>query len=215
MLGDRFSQALVAAHELHAHQWRKAQRVPYVSHLLAVTALVLEYGGDEDEAIAALLHDAIEDCGGLPTAAQLRERFGDRVVDIVLECSDTAESPKPPWRARKEAYLHHLGAASPSALLVSACDKLHNLRSLVRDEALLGEGVWVQFRSGRDGALWYFRELVAVFEQTQLPSGLVAELCVALQSLNAAVPGASSPSSASAASSPASSVDASEPPSQS
>ncbi len=176
MLGQRFSDALILAHELHARQTRKASSVPYVSHVLAVAALVLEYGGDEDTAIAALLHDSVEDCGGQATARIIGERFGERVLGIVLGCSDTDECPKPPWAERKQRYLAHLPNASPDVHLVSAADKLHNLISLVRDHRQRGDELWSHFRSGRDGALWYYGELIGIFNQTELPRNLVEEL---------------------------------------
>ena len=131
MLSSRFSQALVYAADAHKEQTRKGTSVPYVAHVLAVAALALENGANEDEAIAALLHDTVEDCGGLPRLRDVRERFGEAVADIVMGCSDSTETPKPPWRERKETYLHDLDEASPSVLLVSACDKLHNVRSLL------------------------------------------------------------------------------------
>jgi len=161
VLTERFYTALDYAARLHAAQTRKGSGVPYVSHLLAVAGLVLDHGGDEDEAIAALLHDAVEDQGGAATAAEIRRRFGDRVADIVEGCSDTDVTPKPPWRARKEAYLAHLRAASPSVLLVSAADKLHNARSMLHEYRNTGEEVWARFNGGREGTLWYFREVIA------------------------------------------------------
>src|SRR5947209_2209991 len=125
----RFEDALVFATQLHAGQRRKGSATPYVAHLLAVAAIVLENEGNEDEAIAALLHDAIEDQGGAPTREMIRERFGNRVVEIVDGCTDAEVIPKPPWRARKEAYIAHLRGATPSVRLVSAADKLHNARA--------------------------------------------------------------------------------------
>jgi (p)ppGpp synthase/HD superfamily hydrolase len=108
MITDRFDQALVYASRLHRDQWRKGTQIPYVSHLLSVAALVIEHGGDEDQAIAALLHDAVEDQGGAPILDEIREQFGDRVAKIVNECTDAWEEPKPPWRARKESSLAKL-----------------------------------------------------------------------------------------------------------
>src|SRR5205085_11747027 len=122
-LTQRFEEALAFAARLHKSQLRKGTGVPYVSHLLAVAGIALEHGADEDEAIAALLHDAIEDQGGAATREEIRRRFGDRVVGIVDGCSDTDVSPKPPWRERKEAYIAHVRDASPSVRLVSAADK--------------------------------------------------------------------------------------------
>jgi (p)ppGpp synthase/HD superfamily hydrolase len=137
LLGQRFQAALVQAARLHQRQVRKQSGVPYVSHLLAVCALVLEDGGSEDEAIAALLHDAVEDQGGAQTLDHIRNLFGDEVAAIVDGCSDTDQDPKPPWRERKEAYLRHLAdpATSASVLRVATADKLHNARSARRSGA--------------------------------------------------------------------------------
>jgi (p)ppGpp synthase/HD superfamily hydrolase len=156
-LSERFSSAFEYAARLHAAQTRKGTPVPYVSHLLAVSSLVLEHGGDEDEAIAALLHDAVEDQGGAATAGEIRERFGDRVAEIVLGCSDTDVYPKPPWRSRKEAHLERLRSAPASVLLVSAADKLHNARGTLSEYRQQGDKVWARFNGGREGTLWYYR----------------------------------------------------------
>src|SRR5437588_8327976 len=131
LLSTRFEEALVFATQLHREQTRKGTRIPYIAHLLGVTSIVLEHGGNEDEAIAALLHDAIEDQGGASTREEIRRQFGDRVVEIVDGCTDTDVMPKPPWRARKEAYLAHIIEATPSVRLVSAADKLHNARAIL------------------------------------------------------------------------------------
>jgi len=162
MLTSRFSQALVYAADAHKEQTRKGTSVPYVAHVLTVAALALENGANEDEAIAALLHDTVEDCGGLPRLADLRERFGEAVASIVMGCTDSTETPKPPWRERKEAYLHDLDKASPSALLVSACDKLHNARTILADYREQGEALWSRFSGGRE-SLWYYRALVDAY----------------------------------------------------
>jgi (p)ppGpp synthase/HD superfamily hydrolase len=175
-LGPRFTDALGLANELHAGQTRKASQVPYLSHVLSVSATVLEYGGDEDVAIAALLHDVVEDCGGRPTADLLRERFGERVTGIVLECSDTTEHPKPPWLERKTAYITHMASAADEVLLVCAADKLHNLQSLLREERRLGVELWRHFRAGRDGTLWYYERLHTIFCRSTLPDELVYQL---------------------------------------
>lgn len=160
MLTERFERALVFAARLHRDQRRKGSGVPYVSHLLAVCELTLEYGGDEDEAIAALLHDAIEDQGGEVARAEILREFGPRVTEIVDGCTDTDQSPKPAWRARKEDYIRHVEDASASVRLVSACDKLHNGRSLVMDYRVFGEDLWGRFTGRRDGTLWYYRAMV-------------------------------------------------------
>lgn len=159
-LTPRFEEALLYAARLHAEQRRKRTDVPYVAHLLSVTAIVLEHGGDEDEAIAALLHDAVEDQGGAPRLAEIHQKYGPRVAAIVANCTDTDLTPKPPWRARKEAYLAHLTSADRSTQLVSAADKLHNVRSLVEDYRTAGEDVWARFNGGRDGTLWYYRAVI-------------------------------------------------------
>ena len=125
MLSSRFSDALVYAANLHAAQTRKVSGEPYLAHLLGAAAIVLDYGGDEDEAIAALLHDAIEDQGGPAARAEILRRFGERVAAIVEGCTDTDAFPKPPWRQRKEAFLERLRTAAPSVRLVVAADKLH------------------------------------------------------------------------------------------
>jgi (p)ppGpp synthase/HD superfamily hydrolase len=174
-LGSRFEEALPFAAQLHRNQVRKGTGVPYVSHLMAVAALVLEHGGNEDEAIAALLHDAVEDQGGADTLRKIRERFGDNVAAIVEGCTDTDQMPKPPWRPRKEAYLAHVASASPSVRLVSAADKLHNARTIVADQRRFGDDVWRRFSGGRDGTLWYYRALVEAF-RAHGPTPLVEEL---------------------------------------
>ncbi|HZW04067.1 MAG TPA: HD domain-containing protein [Anaerolineaceae bacterium] len=174
-LTKRFSEAFEYAFHLHRTQVRKGTAVPYIAHLMAVAGMVIENGGGEDEAIAGLLHDAVEDQGGQATLTEVRRRFGDRVADIVWANSDTDVEPKPAWRPRKEAYLDHLRTAPPPVLLVSAADKLHNARAVLADYRHLGEALWDRFNGGRDGTLWYYRELANVFAQTG-PDALAAEL---------------------------------------
>ena len=158
---DRLTDAFDYARALHANQPRKGTTVPYIGHLLAVTALVIEHGGDEDQAMAALLHDAIEDQGrGGRTRDEIEAKFGQRVVRIVEGCTDADTTPKPPWRARKEAYLAHLGDAPIEVRRVAAADKLHNARAILADYRLLGERLWPRFNAGRDEQLWYYRNLV-------------------------------------------------------
>lgn len=180
-LTDRFSRALVRAAEIHQHQKRKCNEgdpeIPYISHLLNVCGLVLQDGGAEDEAIAALLHDAPEDQGGEPMLDEIEAEFGPLVSEIVLECSDTFEYPKPPWRPRKEEYLLHLPEASPSGLRVSVADKLDNARAILLDYRRIGEDLWPRFNVGRDQQLWYYRSLVAVFQKIDgFESPLIDEL---------------------------------------
>ena len=157
MLANRFEDALAYAAELHTEQTRKGSGVPYISHLMAVTALVLEDGGSEDEAIAALLHDAVEDQGGKPTLQEIRTRFGEAVADIVLACSDAFTHPKPPWRERKKAHIEHMRQATPEARRVILADKLHNARSLLRDLRMEGNKTWKKFAGSQSGTLWYYR----------------------------------------------------------
>jgi (p)ppGpp synthase/HD superfamily hydrolase len=166
ILTERFTQALTFVTQLHANQVRKGSGVPYVAHLLGVASIVLEYGANEDEAIAALLHDAIEDQGGVATQAEIRRRFGDVVTAIVDGCTDSQTMPKPPWRDRKEAYIAHLPTASPSVLLVSAADKLYNARSILKDYQVLGDELWQRFKGRKEGTLWYYRALVEAFSKT-------------------------------------------------
>jgi len=175
LLSLRFNAALTFAAEMHATQVRKGSQVPYFAHLMSVSALVLESGGAEDEAIAALLHDAVEDQGGVETLELIRTRFGDHVAAIVDGCSDTYLDPKPPWRQRKEAYLAHLSEASPEVRRVSLADKLHNARSILRDIRMEGDAIWNKFTSGKEGTLWYYTALVEIFKKVDT-SYMVAEL---------------------------------------
>jgi (p)ppGpp synthase/HD superfamily hydrolase len=174
-LSQRFMEALSYATEVHAGQSRKGTSVPYVSHVLAVCALVLEDGGGEEEAIAALLHDAVEDGGGQPRLDDIRRRFGDRVADIVWACSDTDETPKPPWKERKARYVAHVRVAGPDARRVSCADKLHNARSILRDYRAEGERIWARFNAPPEEQLWYYRTLVDAFRQPDR-TALFAEL---------------------------------------
>lgn len=159
LLSPKFALALQFANEIHGTQLRKGVGAPYISHLMAVSALVLEHGGNETEAIAALLHDAAEDCGGRPMLETVRVMFGDAVAEIVEACTDTMEEPKPAWRPRKEAYVAHLAGASPSIKLVAGCDKLHNLQTTLRDlRAGQPANYWSRFTAGADSQTWYYGE---------------------------------------------------------
>ena len=162
-LTSRFHDALIFSAHLHAEQIRKGTSIPYITHPLAVAGIVLENGGNEDEAVAALLHDAVEDQGGVTTRDKIRQLFGDTVVEIVNGCTDSDETPKPPWRERKEVYLAHLKGASPSVRLVSCADKLHNARSILSDYRQLGDKVWRRFKGGKAGTLWYYRALLDTY----------------------------------------------------
>ena len=187
-LSTRFSEALVLAADLHRDQRRKGGDIPYISHLLAVCSIVLDHGGDEDEAIAALLHDGPEDQGGEATLDSIRQIFGERVAGIVAACSDTFETPKPPWEQRKRAYLEHLagGDVPRSAVLVSAADKLHNLTSTVEDLETSGAAVWDRFNSTPDQQLWYYRSLAAIYRD-RLGGRLSDAVAEQVQRLEAAV----------------------------
>ena len=162
---SRFEDALVFAAQLHREQRRKGSNVPYVSHLLAVAALVIEHGGDEDEAIAALLHDAIEDQGGAKAREEIRSRFGERVTGIVEGCTDSETIPKRPWQERKRAHIARFKEASASVRLVCAADKLHNTCSIISDYRNLGEEIWQRFEGRKEGTLWYYRSVLDVLVQ--------------------------------------------------
>ena len=182
-LGKRFDAALLHALRLHRKQKRKGKDVPYAAHLLGTAGLVLDFGGDEAQAIAALLHDAAEDHGGRPRLAKIRKRFGADVARMVEDCTDTFEKEKPEWRPRKEAYIASLPGKRARSLLVSAADKLDNARAIVADLRAHGVGTLNRF-SGKRDTLWYFQELVEVFGM--LGVGPVAdELTVAVKEMAA------------------------------
>jgi (p)ppGpp synthase/HD superfamily hydrolase len=166
MLTSRFEKALVFTFKLHKDQTRKSMPVPYFAHLMGVSSLVLEAGGDEDTAIAALLHDAVEDRGGMPILEEIRSLFGGRVADIVDECTDSYNTPKLPWRERKEQYLKKLHHASTEARLVSVADKLYNVRTICDALRLNGDEIWTRFNGGKKGSLWYYHTLLEVYRQT-------------------------------------------------
>jgi (p)ppGpp synthase/HD superfamily hydrolase len=166
-LTDRYTRALQYAIHIHMSDTRKGTQIPYISHLLQVSGLVLEFGGTEDEAIGGLLHDAAEDAGGEPILAYIRAEFGEAVEKIVRENSDSiteSKTEKAPWRERKEHYLTGIAHKSPSALLVSVCDKIHNVRALNHDSRTLGEAHWSRFNAPKPDLLWYYQSLVEEFE---------------------------------------------------
>jgi (p)ppGpp synthase/HD superfamily hydrolase len=134
--------------------------VPYLTHLMGVAAIVGRYGGDEEQFIAALFHDAVEDQGGRETLERIRERFGDTVAGYVEGCTDSDRDPKPPWQERKEQFIEAASHASPEQKLIVAADKLHNARSIVSDLHDRGNAVWKMFKGGREGTLWYYSEIV-------------------------------------------------------
>lgn len=189
-LTSQFTQAVDYARIAHATQFRKGTQIPYLYHLLGVASLVLEYGGDEDQAIAGLLHDVLEDCGSEHEAI-IRNRFGDRVADIVIACTDgtvqgradahTAGTQVAHWRERKLAYLAHLKVESADALLVSGCDKLHNARAILADleRPDIGSAVFERFTAGRAGTLSYYQSISQVLNQRQAAMAAAFEHAVA------------------------------------
>lgn len=173
-LGPRFGQAFEMASRLHAKQKRKGTQIPYLGHLMGVAAIVIDDGGTEAEAVAALLHDAAEDQGGEKTLAEIRSAFGARVARMVADLSDTFEKPKPPWPARKQRYLKHLESVGPSVLRISMADKLHNARAILLDHAAVGEKVWERFTASRAESIWYYRSLAKVYAR-RAPGPLATE----------------------------------------
>jgi (p)ppGpp synthase/HD superfamily hydrolase len=168
VLTHRFVEALGYAAELHLRQRRKGKGQPYVGHLLGVAAIVIQHGGGEDEAIAALLHDAVEDQGGLPRLSEIREKFGERVAHIVDGCTDSYEvsGEKHDWGERKRAYIEKVAQESPDVRLVSAADKLANARDILSDFRADGDVIFDRFKGRKQGTLWYYRTLVNVFRKT-------------------------------------------------
>jgi (p)ppGpp synthase/HD superfamily hydrolase len=174
-LTARFRRALVYAARVHARQFRKGTTRPYIGHLLGVTSIVLTHGGDEDEAIAALLHDAVEDQGGKPRLREIRRKFGGHVARIVEGCTDSDVEPKPPWLDRKREYLRHLRRADSSVRLVSAADKLYNARETLEDLRTHRDALWKRFKGGKQGTLWYYREVRKILRRKG-PKELAADL---------------------------------------
>ena len=186
LLTERFTDAVRFAWRVHQGQLRKGTATPYLSHPLAVASLVLEDGGDEDEAIAGLLHDAIEDGGGRPVLEQIRSEFGDKVASIVWACSDTDQIPKPPWEERKRAYIEHVREAPAEVRRVSSADKLHNARAILKDYREIGDELWTRFTATREQTLWYYRELVKAFQEAG-GGRLTDELSLVVSQLEAAI----------------------------
>lgn len=185
LLGQRFAEALTFAYNAHVDQPRKGGEIPYIGHLLGVCSLVIEEGGGEDAAIAALLHDAVEDQGGQEMLDEIHERFGSAVGEIVLACSDTLVTPKPPWHERKRSYLAHLASQPGEVRLVSLADKLFNARAIKRDYEKVGEELWDRFKGKndprtrdevRDDQLWYYGELSATFTRLSPEVHMTGEL---------------------------------------
>ena len=164
-LSEKFEEALIYAVRAHGNQTRKKTGIPFIAHILGVTAIALEYGANETETIAALLHDTVEDCGGEERLRDIRETFGNDVARIVDGCTDTYETPKPPWLKRKRTYIEHLKDSDASTRLVSASDKLHNTRAILAELRRHGLEVFERFAGKKDGTLWYYRTLVTAFRQ--------------------------------------------------
>ncbi len=189
---NAFESALAYAASLHAGQMRKGSDTPYISHLLAVTAIALDHGATEDEAIAALLHDAVEDQGGQETLEEIRRRYGNRVAEIVAACSDTDVLPKPPWQDRKDVFVERLRTEPYSVRLVVAADKLHNVRDVLRNFRIHGDDLWSHFKGGRDGTLWYYRAVVGALTEAAQPeehqlNDLIEEIGITLSLLEQAM----------------------------
>lgn len=188
-LTDRFSRAIDYARIAHAAQFRKGSDIPYIYHLLGVASLVIEFGGSEDQAIAGLLHDTLEDCGAAHEAV-IRAQFGDVVANIVKDCTDgtaegkathtDADAKRDNWLQRKRAYLAHLKAAPDLTLLVCACDKLHNARAIVQDmeDPRVGSGVFDRFTGGREGTLGYYQALAEILSARDIPVARVIDATV-------------------------------------
>jgi (p)ppGpp synthase/HD superfamily hydrolase len=188
LTSPRFAEALEAAALMFAAKTKKGGSIPYISHLLGTCAIALENGAAEDEAIAALLHDTIEDITPTDRARAAVARFGPEVLRIVEGCSDSWTHPKPPWIERKEGYIRHMEEADQSVLLVSAADKLHNARAIVSDLRQVGDEVWKRFNASREQELWFYRELLKVFERrlTDRPA-LVSEFRLAVGEMERSV----------------------------
>ena len=174
-LSPQFEKALAYATRIHGGQLRKKTRIPYIAHILGVSAIAMEYGANETEAIAALLHDAGEDCGGAKRLRDIERKFGKDVARIVEGCTDTDQTPKPPWLERKKAYVAHVRHAPMPTKLVSASDKLHNVRAILMNYRKERERLWSRFNGGKQGALWYYRALVKAFTGKRIEP-LVQEL---------------------------------------
>jgi (p)ppGpp synthase/HD superfamily hydrolase len=184
-LGIRLQQAFRYAAAKHDGQTRKKSAVPYLSHLMAVASLVLEAGGDEDMAMAALLHDVVEDCGGMPRLREIRKRFGPRVAKIVEGCTDSFGEPKPEWVERKKDYLREVKHADAETRLVSAADKLHNVRTNLADYRQHGEAIWTRFNGKKEGTLWYYRALSDEYQRRNR-NRITHELAIAVEELERA-----------------------------
>ena len=182
-LSDKFFQAMAYATEAHKNQVRKSTNIAYISHPFGVASLILEAGGDEDQAIAGLLHDVAEDCGGEPRLAEITELFGERVAKIVRGCSDSLvadEGEKAPWKERKQDHLDHLKSADADILIVTAADKTHNARAIATDIQSIGDEVWKRFNATKVDILWYYDSMYAALSDSGVTSKLLNPLKAAI-----------------------------------
>ncbi len=175
MFSEKFARALGYAERLHSRQWRKATNKPYIGHLMSVTSIVIAYGGDEEMAIAALLHDAVEDQGGEKRLHEIHRKFGKRVMRIVEGCTDSFAEPKPPWLQRKRNYIARIAKENEDARFVSAADKLSNARDILQEVRAEGDQAFERFLGKKDGTLWSYRALVNEFRKAGV-NPLVEEL---------------------------------------
>ena len=191
MLSEKFIEAVSVANKSHKGHMRKGTNIPYISHLLAVASLVMESGGSEDEIIAALLHDAVEDGGGKPVLDKIKERFGQNIASIVDDCTETYEDPKPPWKGRKDAYISHIKEGNPSVQLVSCADKLHNVRCILSDYRQVGEVLWDRFSASKEETLWFYQSMADVLCTSGKDLKVYADLDNAVKELEKTIKGAS------------------------
>jgi len=183
VLSGRFAEALNYAIAAHGEQARKSTEIPYICHPMGVASLILEAMGDEDQAIAGLLHDVAEDCGGELRLAEIEELFGARVARIVRGCSDSlteSEDNKAPWRQRKEEHLRHLSNADHDLLIVTAADKLHNARAIATDLQTMGDSVWDRFNSDAESIIWYYESMLEILERAAISQALLNPLKTAI-----------------------------------
>ena len=183
MMSERFVDAVALANELHGGQNRKGTMVPYISHPLIVAGIVLQNGGGEEEAIAALLHDTVEDCGGKPVLSRIRERFGDKIAELVDGCSETHIQPKPPWRERKESYIESVRSANSSVRLISCADKIHNASSIISEYRKVGEQVWDRFKANKTETLWFYTSFIISMRASGESRPILDELVVVVEEL--------------------------------
>ena len=188
-LSKKFIQAVELANKLHKGQFRKGTEILYISHPLAVSSLVIEYGGKENEAIAALLHDTVEDCGGKKAMKQIREQFGENVAAIVDGCTETDQKPKPPWKERKDKYIAHIKVASPSVRLVSCADKLHNIRSILAEHRQVGKKIWKKYNATKKETLWFYKAYRDALQDSKEKRPIFKELKLAVDELEKVITG--------------------------